>query len=1177
MPANISVSTPVQSVAITETSYSVSVVGDTATVSVSTNTPAVSVVDSTSTFTISTIATKTDVGLGSVDNTSDANKPISTATQTALNLKANAANPSLTGTAALAADFKFSGLRPTIQSPSGTITGLRLLPPSNTTNNLATITGFNNTDADNADFITIGARVSTTNPLRIQTGKYTSGTLGSTTNDVVFLNNTTNIGTINYTGTPTNSTDLTTKTYVDQAISSAVAAKDNTDEITEGSTNLYFTTARARGAISVSGNLSYNDGVISYNTPTTSGITEGSNLYHTTARARGSVSGGTGITYSSTNGIINVDTTTIATRAFVQAQITSGTLTNTDGLAEGTTNLYYTNARARAAVGAGTGISYNSSTGVITNTITQYTDALARGAVSVTDAGGDGSVSYNNTTGVITYTGPSSSEVRAHLSAGTGLTYATGQFAVDTSTIATRSYADGAAASAAAAVVNSAPATLDTLNELAAALGNDPNYATTITTALGNKLSTSSFNTTADGWLAGKTTTNLTEGTNLYYTDTRARGAVSAGTGISYSSGTGVITNTITQYTDALARGAISASTGISYNSSTGAISSTITQYTDALARASVSAGTGISYSSSTGVITNTITQYTDALARGAISVSGSLSYNSSTGVVSYTTPTTTGITEGTNLYYTDARVRAVVDNNVDLDVDGSNYVYVKSLRDSTRILGSLQAHTDSTYTFPPIALNSISNNNGIDASSSMGTGSSLGLGAQGQFIHYFGDTFAGTNTAPVFSFKSANGNSASSGTIPFSGVAVSAPSAVTSAVVLGGLNFNGHATTGFTDYIGTQNQGGGIGAIHAGQLQFAPAETFADSTLTISGATITAVSRVNAAQTVTSVSGTRGQLTIPSTLAGVGTAVIVTGTLTGTATGISAGTYYIVANNGGVSNSTQITLGTTPGGAPITTTAGTTTGLTFTRQLITVTYSAQTYIPFGQNAKVTISGFTNVTSGTYMLVGAATTTTASIGAPSSTTPVLSGSQSVSTPTITNGAAQFRVRSFPLATPLNSGNRLDLISHTASSATYRADTFIVSGGAYGNTSTSRFEISDSRILNNRAYRNAITTATVTEGQTYTPAATDNNSISLTINTGSGTTIIDLINLTGQSTGGMYSIMVFNNAASGTPIQVKNTRINTNNLTTHTIPQGGRIMITVYVVGDYATSEHLVVA
>ena len=41
---------------------------------------------------------KTVVGLGSVDNTSDANKPVSNATQTALNLKANLASPTFTGT-----------------------------------------------------------------------------------------------------------------------------------------------------------------------------------------------------------------------------------------------------------------------------------------------------------------------------------------------------------------------------------------------------------------------------------------------------------------------------------------------------------------------------------------------------------------------------------------------------------------------------------------------------------------------------------------------------------------------------------------------------------------------------------------------------------------------------------------------------------------------------------------------------------------------------------------------------------------------------------------------------------------------------------------------------------------------------------------------------------------------
>lgn len=41
---------------------------------------------------------------------------------------------------------------------------------------------------------------------------------------------------------------------------------------------------------------------------------------------------------------------------------------------------------------------------------------------------------------------------------------------------------------ATAALVDAAPGTLDTLNELAAALGDDANFATTINTALGNRV-----------------------------------------------------------------------------------------------------------------------------------------------------------------------------------------------------------------------------------------------------------------------------------------------------------------------------------------------------------------------------------------------------------------------------------------------------------------------------------------------------------------------------------------------------------------------------------------------------------------------------------------------------------------------------------------------------------------
>lgn len=55
----------------------------------------------TLTLTISNAATvRTQIGLGSVDNTSDAAKPVSTAGQTALNLKADLASPTFTGTVA---------------------------------------------------------------------------------------------------------------------------------------------------------------------------------------------------------------------------------------------------------------------------------------------------------------------------------------------------------------------------------------------------------------------------------------------------------------------------------------------------------------------------------------------------------------------------------------------------------------------------------------------------------------------------------------------------------------------------------------------------------------------------------------------------------------------------------------------------------------------------------------------------------------------------------------------------------------------------------------------------------------------------------------------------------------------------------------------------------------------
>ena len=114
-----------------------------------------------------------------------------------------------------------------------------------------------------------------------------------------------------------------TKVYDDAANTytlSVTQADVNSDNITEGSTNLFTTAARTRGHIGVSGSLAYNSGtgVISYTTPDTDGVSEGSsNLYYTDARA--------------------------------DARIAAA---DTGDLTEGS-NLYYTNARADARVVAG--------------------------------------------------------------------------------------------------------------------------------------------------------------------------------------------------------------------------------------------------------------------------------------------------------------------------------------------------------------------------------------------------------------------------------------------------------------------------------------------------------------------------------------------------------------------------------------------------------------------------------------------------------------------------------------------------------------------------------------------------------------------------------------------------------------------------------------------------------
>ena len=437
-----------------------------------------------------------------------------------------------------------------------------------------------------------------------------------------------------------------------------------TADLTEN-TNLYHTTARARQAISATGSLSYDNstGVISF--------TE-----RTDAEVRGLISASGDLNYNSSTGVLSFSAAAQAVTS-VNSETGAVTLTTNDiaegggvlyyttarfdsdfgdnstsDLSEGT-NLYHTTARARnaisatntgtgygalsytsgtgalsfakvtnanirGAVSAGTGITYNSSTGVIGTSITQYTsnmaDSDARHAISVTDNGGDGSLSYTPATGVIAYTGPSASEVRAHISAGTGVGISSGQISIgqavgttDDVTFNDVTVSGDLTVSGAETTLNVATLSVEDKNIV---VGNNAT-SSALTDGAGltfgawssgtipvlkwdhsntrfdfNKpLKASSFVGNIAGDVTGTVsdisnhdTDALTEGaSNLYHTTARARGAISASSGVNYNSSTGAITADQGEV-----RGFFSATGDLGYNASTGEFSFSETYSTPA-------------------------------------------------------------------------------------------------------------------------------------------------------------------------------------------------------------------------------------------------------------------------------------------------------------------------------------------------------------------------------------------------------------------------------------------------------------------------------------------------------------------------------------------------------------------------------------------------------------------
>jgi len=265
-------------------------------------------------------------------------------------------------------------------------------------------------------------------------------------------------------------THVASQQSVKAYVASQIATKDNTDEMTEGSTNLYFSNARARSAISVSGDMSYNSstGVISTTglaSSDTDDLSEGStNLYYTNARAdaRTAISTAANTTaweaYADqaevdAESAASADATTKADQALVDAKAYADTA-ETDAIAS---------AESKDAARANTAVS---------NIATAKSEAISAAATDAT--------------------------TKADAAQAAAILSAENKDAVRKT--ASDSYTDAAIA----ALSDSAPATLNTLNELADALGDDANFSTTVTNSIATKMPL------AGGAFSGAVTTNST-------------------------------------------------------------------------------------------------------------------------------------------------------------------------------------------------------------------------------------------------------------------------------------------------------------------------------------------------------------------------------------------------------------------------------------------------------------------------------------------------------------------------------------------------------------------------------------------------------------------------------------------------------------------------------------------